>query len=121
MWGYNIITTNIRNSTTMSKQDKEKPIFGLCKLPIKFLLKASRQEVGELKAYVSELEDINKELQGQLQALKTDNNKLLELNQHYTESRCQMAEELEQLRENNERLLATLKRIKEIAVAAQEK
>lgn len=118
----------------MSKQDKGKPIFGLCKLPAQMLLKASRQEVGELKAYVDELEYSNKNLQEQLDKLIEDNKKLLELNQHYNNSRCDMVEELEQLklerielavqiaglREDNESMLATLERIKEIAEAAQE-
>lgn len=118
----------------MSKQDKGKPIFGLCKLPAQMLLKASRQEVGALKAYIEEMEDSNQKLQEQLQTLTEDNKKLLELNQRYNNSRCDMVEELEQLklerielavqiaglRENNESLLATLERIKEIAEAAQE-
>lgn len=39
------------------KQDKGKPIFGLEKLPASILLKASRQECGELKSYIDELED----------------------------------------------------------------
>ena len=96
----------------MSKQDKGKPIFGLCKLPAQMLLKASRQEVGELKAYVDELEysnknlkeqldnliEDNKKLQEQLDNLIEENKKLMELNQYYTDSRCKMAEELEQLK-----------------------
>lgn len=82
----------------MSKQDKGKPIFGLCKLPAQMLLKASRQEVGELKAYVDELEYSNKNLKEQLDNLIEENKKLMELNQYYTDSRCKMAEELEKLK-----------------------
>ena len=82
----------------MSKQDKGKPIFVLCKLPAQLLLKASRQEVGELKAYVDELEYSNKKLKEQLDNLIEENKKLMELNQYYTDSRCKMAEELEKLK-----------------------
>lgn len=48
------------------KQDKGKPIFGLKKLPIEALLKASRLEVGKLEAYVDELEDEKNHLKEQL-------------------------------------------------------
>lgn len=82
----------------MSKQDKGKPIFGLCKLPAQLLLKASRQEVGELKAYVDELEYSNKKLKEQLDNLIEENKKLMELNQYYTDSRCKMEQELENLK-----------------------
>lgn len=36
--------------------DKNKPIFGLSKIPDKELLRYSRMEVGQLKSYIEELE-----------------------------------------------------------------
>lgn len=53
----------------MSNKDKRRPIFGLKKIPIKELLKHSRIEVGQLKAYVDELEDANKKLRKEIEEL----------------------------------------------------
>lgn len=38
------------------KQNKDKPIFGLAKIPDRELLRYSRVEVGQLKSYIQELE-----------------------------------------------------------------
>lgn len=53
----------------MSNKDKGRPIFGLQKIPIRELLKHSRIEVGQLKAYVDELEDANKKLRKEIEEL----------------------------------------------------
>ena len=60
------------------KQDKGKPIFGLKKLPIEALLKASRQEVGKLEAYVDELEYEKGRLKEQLAKVCEENAELAE-------------------------------------------
>lgn len=60
------------------KQDKGKPIFGLSKLPIESLLKASRQEVGKLEAYVDELEYEKGRLKEQLAKVSEENAELKE-------------------------------------------
>lgn len=60
------------------KQDKGKPIFGLKKLPIEALLKASRLEVGKLEAYVDELEYEKGRLKEQLAKVSEENAELKE-------------------------------------------
>lgn len=60
------------------KQDKGKPIFGLKKLPIEALLKASRLEVGKLEAYVDELEYEKGRLKEQLAKVCEENAELKE-------------------------------------------
>lgn len=57
-------------------QDKGKPIFGLNKLPMEVLLKASRVEVGKLEAYVDELEHELSQLKEQLVKLCEENAQL---------------------------------------------
>lgn len=60
------------------KQDKGKPIFGLVKLPVEALLKASRMEVGKLEAYVDELEYKKAKLKEQLVKVCEENARLAE-------------------------------------------
>lgn len=40
------------------------------KIPVEFLLKMSRQECGELKSYIQELEDENKKLRKEIKSLQ---------------------------------------------------
>ena len=41
------------------------------KIPVEFLLKMSRQECGELKSYIQELEDENKKLRKEIKSLQS--------------------------------------------------
>lgn len=50
-----------------------------CKIPIEFLLKASRQECGELKSYIQELEDSIKERDKLILNLQKKNKQLQKL------------------------------------------
>lgn len=47
------------NSRSTRNINRAKPVHGLEKIPVHILLKYSRQEVGELKAYIDELEEEN--------------------------------------------------------------
>lgn len=58
-----------------SERNKNRSRYGLYKLPSDVLLKHSQREVGELKAYVDELEHNIKELREQLQRQREDFNK----------------------------------------------
>lgn len=80
------------------KQDKGKPIFGLAKLPEKLLLKFSRREVGELQSQVAELE--------------YENQKLRDVNQHINNSRVELVQEVEDLRERVKQYEAAIITIK---------
>lgn len=57
---------------------------GLLKIPVEGLLKISRQEVGELKAYIDELEDTISNLRSKLKELE---NNFISLKNAYTEKR----------------------------------
>lgn len=61
------------NSRSTRNINRAKPVHGLEKIPVHILLKYSRQEVGELKAYIDELEYENEMLREKLKQ-KEDNN-----------------------------------------------
>lgn len=52
-------------------KNKDNAIFGLNKIPVNELLKLSRIEVGQLKAYVDELEDENKKLNNVIKSYRS--------------------------------------------------
>lgn len=52
-------------------KNKGKAIFGLGKIPVNELLKLSRTEVGQLKAYIDELEDENKRLNSKIKSYQS--------------------------------------------------
>lgn len=61
------------NSRSTRNINRAKPVHGLEKIPVHILLKYSRQEVGELKAYIDELEYENEMLREKLYKMEHSN------------------------------------------------
>lgn len=73
------------------------------KIPIEFLLKYSRQEVGVLKSDISELKDIINQKNQEIQKLNTKVNSLQKLNRHRS-PQVQVEDELKSLNKQFEKI-----------------
>lgn len=73
------------------------------KIPVEFLLKYSRQEVGVLKSDISELRDIINQKNQEIQKLNTKIKSLQKLN-HYRSPKVQVEDELESLNKQLEKI-----------------
>lgn len=65
--------TMSNNSRSNKAINRANPVHGLEKIPTHILLKYSRQEVGELKAYIDELEYENEMLREKLHQKENSN------------------------------------------------